>query len=191
MTRTVDLAHRAELLDRISDYVVNHGFAELSLRPLAAAVGISPRTLLHHFGSKEAIVGAVLQRIRARQRVVFSALRKQDLGTPGAVCKAAWAYMAQPNVVPTIRLFFETYALASRDPQRFPGFIEGAIDEWLAFLSEPIRAGGVDPARARSLATIILAGYRGFMLDLVATEDYKRVGRALDLWAESLAELIP
>src|SRR5580704_3112699 len=121
MTRTVDLAHRADLLDRVSAYVIANGVAELSLRPLGLAVGLSPRTLLYHFGSKEAIVAAVLRHIREGQIAVFEQLRRGDISTPGAVCRAAWAYMGAPNVAPMLKLFFETYSLALRDPQRFPG----------------------------------------------------------------------
>jgi AcrR family transcriptional regulator len=191
MTRSVDLAHRADLLDRIAGYVVANGVADLSLRPLGAAVGLSPRTLLYHFGSKEAIVAAVLRHIREGQIKVLERLRRGDISTPGAVCRAAWDYMEAPNVAPTLKLFFETYALALRDPKRFPGFLEAAVEDWLGFLSEPLCAGGVPRERARTIATIVLAGYRGFMLDFVATNDGARIGRAIDAWLESLAVLYP
>lgn len=191
MTRTVDLAHRADLLERMAAYVVGNGVGELSLRPLAAAVGLSPRTLLYHFGSKEAIVAAVLRHIREGQIAIFERLRREDMSTPGAVCRAAWAYMGAPNVAPMLQLFFETYALALRDPKRFPGFLEGAVGDWLAFLSDPLCTKGVDRERALTIATIVLAGYRGFMLDYVATRDSERIGRAIDKWAEVLAALYP
>lgn len=189
MTRTVDRAHRAEVLDRVAAYVVERGVAALSLRPLAEEVGLSPRALLYHFGSKEAMVEAVLRRIRERQLQVFERMRASDVTTPGAICKAAWAYMTAPGALPAVRLFFETYALALRDPKRFPGFLDAAVEDWLAFLGAPLRANGVSEARARSVATIVLAGYRGFMLDFAATNDAARVGAALDLWVESLDAL--
>jgi len=189
MTRTVDLENRAALLERVSAYVLEHGLADLSLRPLARAVGSSPRVLLYHFGSKEAIVTAVLRNIRAQQLAVFDHLRSSDLSTPAAVCRAAWAYMTNSRVLPMLRLFFETYALALRDPERFPGFLEGAVEDWLRFLSEPACCKATDPRRARTLATVILAGFRGFMLDFAATQDRERVGAALDAWADSLDAL--
>jgi AcrR family transcriptional regulator len=191
MTRTVDFARRADLLERVSAYVLDHGFADLSLRPLAQAVDSSPRMLLYHFGSKEAIVAAVLRSIRERQLIVFDRLRRSEITTPGAICRAAWSYMTAPDVLPMLRLFFETYALALRSPERFPGFLSGAVEDWLAFLGDPVRAGGASPDEARTVATIILAGYRGFMLDFVATGDRDRIGRALDAWVETLTVLMP
>jgi AcrR family transcriptional regulator len=186
MTRTVDLDHRAALLERVSAYIAEHGLVDLSLRPLAKAVGSSPRALLYHFGSKEAIVTAVLRSVRERQLAVFDRLRRSELTTPAAVCRAAWAHMTAPDVLPMARLFFETYALALRDPDRFPGFLEGAVEDWLRFLSDPACKGIEDSRRARAIATVILAGYRGFMLDFVATGDRERIEAAFDAWAYSL-----
>jgi AcrR family transcriptional regulator len=186
MTRPVDLENRAALLERITGYVVEHGLAELSLRPLAQAVDSSPRMLLYHFGSKEGMVAAVLRAIRERQFAIFDRLRRSDVQTPAAICKAAWAYMSDPTIGPMLKLFFETYALALRKPDAFPGFFEGAVEDWLRFLADPICTGGASPQRARDVATIILATYRGFMLDYAATGDSKRIGRAIDLWSASL-----
>ncbi len=189
MTRTVDRAHRSELLDRISDYVLEHGVADLSLRPLAAAVGLSPRTLLHHFASKEAIIGGILQRVRERQMVVFDMLRRAGKTTPRTVCEAAFAYMRDPAIMPAMRLFFETYAMALRDPKRFPRFLERAVGDWLAFLTEPLVAAGMDEHMARVCATITLALYRGLMLDFAAMNDGERVEQALTLAMDALQSL--
>jgi AcrR family transcriptional regulator len=191
VTRTVDLVRRAEILDRITSYVMEHGFAELSLRPLARAVALSPRALLYHFGSKEEIVTAVLDRIRQRQLAMFERLRRSKLSTPGAICRAAWTYMTMPDVMPMLRLFFETYAAALREPKRFPGFLDRAIEDWLTFLGDPLIRAGVARKRARTVATVVLAGYRGFMLDFAATGDGERIGRAVEAWGKALETLMP
>ncbi len=56
---------RKELLERAYQYALAHGLADLSLRPLAAAIGSSPRVLLFLFGSKDGLVRALLARARA------------------------------------------------------------------------------------------------------------------------------
>src|ERR1700680_2007852 len=43
---------RLELLDEVADYILSNGLADLSLRPLAAAINTSPRMLLYFFGTK-------------------------------------------------------------------------------------------------------------------------------------------
>ncbi len=53
--RPVDHQRRAELLDAVVDYTVEHGFSDLSWRPVAAALGVSTPTLVHRLGAKEAM----------------------------------------------------------------------------------------------------------------------------------------
>ena len=60
MARTADEQRRVELLELIVDYVIENGLSDLSLRPLADAVGSSARVLLYYFGSKDRLVTALL-----------------------------------------------------------------------------------------------------------------------------------
>lgn len=53
---------RLELADAILEVFAQEGFQQLSVRQIAAAAGTSHTMLLHHFGSKDAILEAVLTR---------------------------------------------------------------------------------------------------------------------------------
>lgn len=53
---------RAELADATLAVFAEQGFQQLSVRQIAAAVGTSHTMLLHHFGSKEGLLEAVLTR---------------------------------------------------------------------------------------------------------------------------------
>jgi len=185
MARTVDDERRAELLERIVDYVMDNGLSDLSLRPLAGAVDSSPRVLLYYFGSKDELVAEVLGLARARQRDAFAKLPRNSK-TYRETVLAAWAVMSAPEHAPLFRLFFEVYGLALQQPDRFPGFFSRAIDDWIAYLQSGARRDGHTPADARAIATILLAGYRGFLLDLSATHDRRRLNRAVDLWITAL-----
>src|SRR5438270_563518 len=171
MTRPVDEARRDELLERAADYLIEHGVADLSLRPLAAAIGSSPRVLLYFYGSKERLVAEALRRARLRQRSLFEAMRDDVSPTPGEWCRAIWQAMSAPRMLPVFKLFFEVYALALRDPQRFPGFLDRSVSDWIAYIEDPLVRTGVPPAQSKAWATLIIATYRGFLLDLCATGD--------------------
>ena len=47
---------REELLEKAYGFVLEHGLADLSLRPLAQAIESSPRVLLYLFESKDGLV---------------------------------------------------------------------------------------------------------------------------------------
>jgi AcrR family transcriptional regulator len=185
VSRTVDETLRDGLLERIVEYVWDNGISDLQLRPLAKAVGSSPRGLLYHFGSKEELVTAVLVCAGERQREVFETLPRSPESYAETV-RAAWAVMSSPKNEGLFRLFFEIYGLALQDRNRFPGFLERAVEVWLAYLERPALRDGYSRTDARAIATVLLAGYRGFLLDLCTTRDRKRLARAVDLWILAL-----
>jgi len=186
MSRTVDERRPAELLDAIVGYLVRHGVAELSLRPLARAVGCSPRVLLYYFGSKEQLVVRALARLRERQRATFGGMREARYEQPSDACRAMWQHMSAPQSEALFKFFFETYALALRHPRRYGDFLKSSVEDWLEFVGDPLLRKGHPREEARAFATIVIAGFRGFMLDYCASHDRARIDRAVDLWLLSL-----
>src|ERR1700704_2296949 len=108
MPRAASQVRPAQLLDAIVDHLVNHGVADLSLRPLAKAVGSSPRVLLYYFGSKEELVVKALARLRERQRSTFSRMREANYEQPSNACRAIWQQMSGPQSELLFKFFFET-----------------------------------------------------------------------------------
>jgi AcrR family transcriptional regulator len=190
VSRTADETRRAELLDRAVDYVCRHGLAELSLRPLAKAIGSSPRVLLYYFESKEAMVVEIVRRGRARQRAMMANLKLTDL-SPREISRSLWREWSSPEWEPLTRLSFEVYSLALSDRSRFPGFLEESVNEWLDALEACTTLPGFTQAQSRALGTLLIAGFRGFLLDLLATHDRARIDRAVELWLSLLYETAP
>jgi AcrR family transcriptional regulator len=186
MPRTVDAAHRADLLERTVDYVCRYGLADLSLRPLAKAVGTSPRVLLYYFGSKENLVVEILRRGRARQRETMANLKFSSELSAREITRMLWRHWSEPQWESLMRLFFEVYGLALQDRTRFPGFLENAVEEWLVALEGCSTLPGFDREDARAYATMLIAAFRGFLLDLCATHDRVRIDHAVDLWLSML-----
>ena len=185
VSRTVDERRRAQLLERVVTYVAEIGVTELQLRPLAKAMDLSPRALLYYFESKEALIVEVLGAAGRYQRELFEKLPRNAESYAQTV-GAAWAIMSAPKHRAIFRLFFETYGLALQNRTRFPQFLERAVDGWLAYLEAPALRSGYAPSDARAIATVLLSGYRGFLLDLCATGERKRVARAVELWILAL-----
>jgi AcrR family transcriptional regulator len=181
VSRTPDDARRLELLERSVDYVCRHGLADLSLRPLAKAVGSSPRVLLHYFETKENLVIEIVQQGRSRQQTMMANLKLADLA-PRELARRLWREWSKPEWEALTRLSFEIYALALQDRSRFPGYLDRSVNEWLRVLERCADAPGWGRKNARTLATLLVAGFRGFLLDLLATHDRARIDRAVDRW---------
>ncbi len=183
--RPVDHRRRAELLDAVVDYTVEHGFSELSWRPVAAALGVSPTTLVHRFGTKEQMLEAILGRLRER---IFAATSDQpDLAT---AARAAWARTSHPQQEAEFRLFFAAYGRALQAPQQFAGFLEHVVADWMSALVDA-QGPDIDPATATRTATLVIATIRGLLLDLLATGDRVRVNDAAETFLTSLEHRTP
>jgi AcrR family transcriptional regulator len=177
MTRPRAPEARARLLDGIVDYILKRGLADLSLRPLAAALNTSPRMLLYFFGSKERLITEALAQSRTRQQQAFARMLSTLSGRRQRLARA-WEVWSSEESEKSLWLFFEVYALAMRDRKRFPGFLERLVKDWLPFFEHVAAAAGVEPERVSPLATLILAAIRGLQLDLLATGEKARVDGA-------------
>ena len=186
MSRTADETRPGELLDEIVAYIAKKGVAELSLRPLAKAVGSSPRVLLYYFGSKERLIARAIKRMRERQRVTFGKMREARYEQPSDACRAIWKQMSAPESLVAFRLSLETFAMALRHPKSYGDFLSSSVEDWLQFLSEPLMRKGIAKAEARAFATVVIAGFRGFLLDYSATQDRERVDQAVEMWLGTL-----
>lgn len=186
MVRTANVERPGKLLDAIVDHLIENGVSELSLRPLAKAVGSSPRVLLYYFGSKEDLVVKALARLRERQRGTYDRLKNAGFASPRDACRAIWRDMSAPKSEGLFRMFFEAYAMALRHPRRFSEFLNSAVEDWLSFLAEPLTRRGTSLAEARAYATVVIAGFRGFMLDYCASRDRARLDRAVELWLDAI-----
>jgi len=174
-----DVRIRKELLDAILTYVLEVGLADLSLRPLAKAVSASPRTLLYHFGSKDALVLAVLGEASLRQANLLGAwyARSAEHDAPTLLLRA-WQWLVAPRHERLLRLLFEAYGLALRDRKRYGPFLRASSNDWVSPFTRALEERGFSSERATALATLLVAVMRGLLLDVLATGERARVDRA-------------
>ncbi|GAC1619605.1 MAG: TetR family transcriptional regulator [Vulcanimicrobiaceae bacterium] len=179
MPRHPDVRIRAELLGAIMTYVLEAGLADLSLRPLAAAVSSSPRTLLYHFGSKDALVLAVLAEASRRQATLLDTwyAKSAEYDAPTLLLRA-WQWLVAPRHERLLRLLFEAYGLALRDHKRYASFLRASTHDWVAPFTRALEARGFTSDRSAALATLLVAVMRGLLLDVLATGERARVDRA-------------
>jgi AcrR family transcriptional regulator len=164
-----DLDRRAELLDQLITAFADGGIGGRSLRDVAEAVGTSHRMLLHHFGSRDELLIAIVEEVERRQAGMLASLPAD----PADAIAAMWADLRRPELRPFERLFFECYSRAAQGEEPFTRLLPGAVDGWLADADASTR-GTVDPAFVR----LGLAVTRGLLLDLVATNDEAGVDAA-------------
>lgn len=180
MARAPDTERRRQLLDSLVAEFATGGIGDRSLRQVAAAVGTSHRMLLHHFGSREDLLVAIVEEVERRQMRLLADLPSD----PAEGFAAMWADLRRPELRESERLFFECYARAAQGEKPFARMVPGAVHDWLTEVEAPNNsaAAPVDAALAR----LGLAVVRGLLLDLVATDDDAGVDAAARAFAELL-----
>ncbi|MFI6730228.1 TetR/AcrR family transcriptional regulator [Streptomyces atratus] len=171
---------RSQLVNAAVDYVAAHGIADLSLRGLGAAIGVSHRMLIHYFGSKEQLLIEIVRTSEQRQRDLLSRLRLEPGLSPADAARRLWQQLTDPRLAGQERLFFEICVHALRGRPEAAPVLEGLVNDWLEPLMAAEIAAGANPAVARNRARLGLATVRGLLLDLLATGDRAGVDAAME-----------
>lgn len=110
--RPADPDRRARVLAAATDLVLERGWDDLTLRPLAAALGTSTRMLLYDFGSKDALLAALLESVRARQAEVVAAVYDGRSSSREAV-RTLWTWLIDPAHAGYVRLHAKVRLLSA------------------------------------------------------------------------------
>ncbi|QSE95284.1 TetR/AcrR family transcriptional regulator [Rhodococcus pseudokoreensis] len=184
--RTLRHQHRKpELLAAVTEYVLDHGIGDVSLRPIALTLGITHATLLRHFSSKEELLLQVVGKIHSDFLVRLE--HDEDLraakSTPEFL-RTVWRRLCEPEEQRQFVLLFELVGRAAREPERTGNLVQSIVSDWLIPIEERLTRDGRSPGEVSVLATMVLAQIRGLQLDLLVTGDRARVDKAFDFTVE-------
>ncbi|MEU1518382.1 TetR/AcrR family transcriptional regulator [Streptomyces sp. NPDC005811] len=180
---------RQELLDAAYAYALRGGLGALSLRPLAEAIGSSPRVLLYLFDSKDGLIRALLARARTDELAHISRLADERDGPEGLqpTARALWAWLSDDSHRALLTLWVESYARSLMDPDGpWAGFARDTVGDWLELLAAGQPPAARDTEAALAQRTLVLAVLRGALLDLLATGDTARTTAAVHLQLAAL-----
>lgn len=128
----------------IADYVLKHGIAEASLRPMAKAAGTSDRMLLYHYDSKSGVIDAALREIVRRNIDMLESALPEDQIPADRLMEVIGLAMTNGLFDLSLAVFFELASRAQRgDPiaKEIGLAIAQHFRDWIATrLTEPERA---------------------------------------------------
>jgi AcrR family transcriptional regulator len=175
-----------QLLERTVEYFASHGVADTSLRRLAEAIGTSHRMLLYHFGSREGLLAAVVDRVESAQRAHLAALLAEvgDTGAdPVAQGLRFWRAVTDAALIYG-PLFFELSSHAMLELPHAAALRPNLVESWLGPIAEGWTMLGYPPDAARRQARLDLAVARGLLHDLLITGDRAAVDAAMQRYVE-------
>lgn len=184
---TTPSARQTELLEAAYEYVLTHGIADLSLRPLAAAIGSSTRVLMFLFENKDGLTRALLDRARVDEIDLLEQLHTSatpPIGIASAV-EHLWDWLAAERIRPLLRLWAEAYTRSFVEPNGpWEGFASSTVTDWLDVLASCQASPGSQAAMVeRTLALVTL---RGSLLVLLATGERAPLDDSIHTFCEML-----
>ncbi len=165
---------KAELRGAALDYLLGHGVANVSLRPMAAELGTSARILMFHFGSKEGLIGEVMEELQSRLQASFVRVAADSGGD--APLMQFWKWAMDKKNLPYLRLLYEAQIVAVQNEAEYGRYLKKASADWQALA---FRALSKAP-RSEEMATLCVAVFDGLLLELMVTGDRRRLTRALE-----------
>ncbi|WP_338889403.1 TetR/AcrR family transcriptional regulator [Rhodococcus sovatensis] len=186
--RTVRWEHRdGELLAAATQYVLDHGVATLTMRPLAEAVGVTIATLIRRFGSKDELLEQICRSIHLDMLDTLAYDPELAGLDPRQTLDVLWGRWLDPAQARQFTFLFELFGVALRDPDRYGWFAESVISDWLAPIEDVLVEVGTEISQARALATVVLSLLRGLHMDFAMTGDRDRVEAAYHLVVDAMA----
>lgn len=179
VARTADPHKREQLLGDVVGYLQEHGVNDLSLAPLAAAIGTSKRMLLYYFGDRDGLLAQALDAARPKAGVIF-----EDITTGEQVAAAAtrlWQALTRGSQQRKVPMLLQVLSLAATDPDTYGAHARTMIEVMLTPIAAAFAAAGFDAPEADRRATLIVSGLRGLCQDLLVTGDYDRLDAAAAL----------
>jgi len=177
---------KAELIQSLVPYLLEHGLTDLSLRPLAAKTGTSARLLIYHFESKEGLLAEVFEVVHARLRQSFSLLLNTPSKRPDAKppIRRFWDWAITDENYPYLKLLYELQILAIQNPATYAQYLERNALNWDDLVQQALPPSERTPA----LATLCTAVFDGLFIELMSSGDRDRTTLALDLFIRTIGE---
>jgi len=179
MGRRPNPHRRTELLAEIVTYVQANGLANLSLRPLAGALGTSTYTLTYQFGNKSEILRSIVDALaedEANASYARAGLSTREL------LDAYWIDVKDPERLAFHRTMIERATVASLEGLSQEKMVESVPRQ---ILVDSLQRDGASAEDADVQASLVWAAAQGLAMEYIATGDANRLDRA----ASELARL--
>jgi AcrR family transcriptional regulator len=179
-------SRKIELLDASLHYLVEHGVANASLRPMAAALGTSPRILMFHFKSKEGLLQDVFEELNSRLQASLRTMASTgSLRVPPL--KRFWQWATSKENFPYFRLLYEAQIVAFQNPKEYGRYLQKASGDWQAAAFDLMSPS----LKNKAMASLCIAVFDGLMLERMSGGDLPRLTESLDLFIAMAVKASP
>ena len=196
MARRSDPNRKPELLAAILEYLREQPLSAVTFRTLADALGVSPFTLVYHFGTRAQLIAEIIRAVGQRQQAVIDAelALEPSLDAHIDAIRESWKGFLHPSTQALLRLEFEAALLQVTDSELVVGGRD-VHERWVEWGAQALERLGVESEAALLESRALVDQLYGVQFDLVVTGDAAAATAACDVIVDSyrarIAALLP
>lgn len=152
---------KADILRGALAVAVDDGLSQLTFGRVAKRLGISDRTVVYYFPTKNDLVAEVVMSMGLRLQETLAAAFTAPATDHVELAGAAWPVLADPDADQVFALFFEATGLAAAGREPYDSLAPALVEAWIEWVASFFDG---TPTRRRTEAEAAVAVIDGLLL---------------------------
>lgn len=125
---------KQQIIQQVTQHLIENGLSDVGLRTLAAVAGTSDRMLIYYFGTKDTLIGQVLQAIASNFAMQLDSVLGEHQRSAETLIAELLKLSDAPQFNMTVQLWFEIVGLAARGQEPYAENATAIANNWIQWI---------------------------------------------------------